>query len=75
MEHTPMKLVLAAAALAAAILPTTANADPICVVYPDPTQWIHVCSDPDNPEDCGFYGALGLEGAFGDRHCERPPTP
>lgn len=63
------------AALAVATLPATAQADPICVVYPDPTQWIHVCSDPDDPENCLVYGALGLEGAFGDRHCDRPPTP
>ncbi len=69
-----MRLVLAAAALAAAVVPTTAHAEPICWVYPDPTQWIHVCSDPSNPRDCLVYGALGLEGAFGGR-CDRPPTP
>jgi hypothetical protein len=72
-----MKLVRIAlvAAFAAATLPATAHATPVCVVYPDPTQWIHVCSDPSNPQKCLVYGALGLEGAFGDRHCDRPPTP
>ena len=69
------RLVLALAIAGAAAVPTAASADPICVVYPDPTQWIHLCSDPENPENCLVYGALGLEGAFGDRHCERPPTP
>jgi hypothetical protein len=70
-----LALVTAAAAFATAVLPNAAHADPVCVVYPDPTQWIHVCSDPDNPEHCLVYGALGLEGAFGERHCQRPPTP
>jgi hypothetical protein len=69
-----LALVAAVAALGAAFAPA-AHAKPICVVYPDPTQWIHVCSDPEDPENCLVYGALGLEGAFGDRHCERPPTP
>ncbi len=69
------RLAVVAAFAAAAVPAGTASADPICVVYPDPTQWIHVCSDPQNPRKCLVYGALGLEGAFGDRHCDRPPTP
>lgn len=70
-----VRLAVVAACAAAVVSAGTADARPICVVYPDPTQWIHVCSDPENPEDCLVYGALGLEGAFGDRHCDRPPTP
>lgn len=69
------RLAVVAALAAVAGLPAASHADPICVVYPDRTQWIHVCSDPNDPEDCLVYGALGLEGAFGDRGCERPPTP
>lgn len=69
-----MKLVLAVAALAAAVLPSTASAEPICWIHPDRTQWVYVCSDPSDPEDCLVYGALGLEAAFGGR-CDRPPTP
>lgn len=51
------RLVLAVALAAAAVLPSVAQADPVCTDQP------YVCHDPDHP-NCVVYGNLGAEAGF-----------